>query len=919
MGTEFQPYLSVDATGDFATRGVVLNASPNVLKYDGTTTLTTVVSNIILSASPQGFVLPRFKFTGSGFSNANIAQNSETAFNSQASRTLTGIPAFSTTNLVFTVEVQEEEDATKTATASTTIFFVKDGSDGAPGSAAGNNVFVVTLPTSSAYGINGAGFSSVVQLPYLYLHRGLTYEFQVTAAGHPFTIRDTLNTGSFNNGVINNGTTNSTLTFEVPMTAPDVLYYQSSNNANLHGKIYILDAGPTGPVGTQGPQGPAGPAGPQGAVGTVGPQGPLGPAGNRGPQGPAGTTPGPQGPAGPTGVRGPTGADGTAPGPQGPAGPTGTAGPQGAAGTTPGPQGPAGAEGPAGPEGGRGPTGATSTVAGPTGPAGPTGVRGPTGSTGTTPGPQGPAGPTGVAGPQGAAGTTPGPQGPAGPTGITGPAGAVGAQGGGGPAGPLGPTGPGGIIGPTGAQGGQGPQGPTGGPGPTGPVGTTPGLQGARGPSGNPGPQGGVGPAGVAGPIGGVGPTGPAGAAGPAGDTGPKGPDGPVGTTPGPIGGVGDTGPQGPAGPTGTGGPQGGVGDTGPQGPLGDRGDQGPQGPVGNTGPDGNVGIPGGPGGQGNTGPTGPIGAVGDSGPQGPAGPTGTTGPVGASGPVGATGDTGPVGNVGNVIYIDPVNNTAAAFTGPNSQSDYIRELRGTENVSTHDVYWNLYTDERYKWLGAASSGTTDLTLTEISTVIRASGGLKFHNTGTINGYRFFCDKEFYFLTESGAAQEIRVGKIFAGDSYAQSPTTLTGSSGTISAKGGYYILGDQVIDGSKNLLNIGTITATGDISTDADLIAFASSDERLKNNIKLISSPLDKVLKMRGVSFEWNNKQSSYPTGQKDVGLIAQDIEKVVPEVVKTREDGTKGIRYDRLIGVLVEAIKELKQEVEELKNGNN
>ena len=70
----------------------------------------------------------------------------------------------------------------------TTIFFVKDGTDGAPGSAAGNNVFVVTLPTSTAYGINGAGFSSVVQLPYLYLHRGLTYEFQITAAGHPFVV-----------------------------------------------------------------------------------------------------------------------------------------------------------------------------------------------------------------------------------------------------------------------------------------------------------------------------------------------------------------------------------------------------------------------------------------------------------------------------------------------------------------------------------------------------------------------------------------------------------------------------------------------------------------------------------------------------------------------------------------------------------
>lgn len=88
-----------------------------------------------------------------------------------------------------------------------------------------------------------------------------------------------------------------------------------------------------------------------------------------------------------------------------------------------------------------------------------------------------------------------------------------------------------------------------------------------------------------------------------------------------------------------------------------------------------------------------------------------------------------------------------------------------------------------------------------------------------------------------------------------------------------------------------------------------SSSDKRLKKNIKTYANALQAVTNLRGVSFDWKE------TGSKSVGLIAQEVEKVIPEVVTTDEAGHKGIRYTNLIGVLVEAIKEQQEQINTLK----
>ncbi len=109
----------------------------------------------------------------------------------------------------------------------------------------------------------------------------------------------------------------------------------------------------------------------------------------------------------------------------------------------------------------------------------------------------------------------------------------------------------------------------------------------------------------------------------------------------------------------------------------------------------------------------------------------------------------------------------------------------------------------------------------------------------------------------------------------------------------------------------------TGDsLRVKGDIVAFYSSDKRYKDNIVNISNPLDKLNKINGVSFNWNEK-SHKETGKKDIGVIAQEIEEVLPEIVQTRDNGHKAVDYPKLTALLIEAVKELSDKVKKLEDG--
>jgi len=101
-------------------------------------------------------------------------------------------------------------------------------------------------------------------------------------------------------------------------------------------------------------------------------------------------------------------------------------------------------------------------------------------------------------------------------------------------------------------------------------------------------------------------------------------------------------------------------------------------------------------------------------------------------------------------------------------------------------------------------------------------------------------------------------------------------------------------------------------IEASGDVIAFSSSDRELKDDIKPIENPLEKMEKIGGYTFDWNDKQQTY-TG-KDVGVIAQEIQEVLPQVVTTRGNGYKAVKYEKIVPLLIESIKELNKKIEDI-----
>jgi hypothetical protein len=115
----------------------------------------------------------------------------------------------------------------------------------------------------------------------------------------------------------------------------------------------------------------------------------------------------------------------------------------------------------------------------------------------------------------------------------------------------------------------------------------------------------------------------------------------------------------------------------------------------------------------------------------------------------------------------------------------------------------------------------------------------------------------------------------------------------------------------------------TGQIRATDDITAFYSSDAILKEDITNIPDPLESLKKLNGVLFNWKDEwikkqggEDGYFVRKKDVGVIAQEVEKVLPEAVAQRKDGIKAVKYDRLTCLLIEAVKALTDRVEKLTN---
>jgi hypothetical protein len=147
------------------------------------------------------------------------------------------------------------------------------------------------------------------------------------------------------------------------------------------------------------------------------------------------------------------------------------------------------------------------------------------------------------------------------------------------------------------------------------------------------------------------------------------------------------------------------------------------------------------------------------------------------------------------------------------------------------------------------------------------------------------------------------------------------GTSATSYVTGATPVLTPRLSITSQGNVGIGTATPSVHLQVSGDIIANSiagSSDVRFKHNIFPIQSALQKVMQLQGVTFDW--KKSEFPdrtfSDQKTIGFIAQEVEKVLPEVVQTEKtaEGYKAVQYDKVVALLVEAIKEQQKEIEAL-----
>ena len=167
--------------------------------------------------------------------------------------------------------------------------------------------------------------------------------------------------------------------------------------------------------------------------------------------------------------------------------------------------------------------------------------------------------------------------------------------------------------------------------------------------------------------------------------------------------------------------------------------------------------------------------------------------------------------------------------------------------------------------------------------------------------------------------------------------TTVTHTaSATSTVSGAFQVIGGIGVGGSMYLngyLQVGyTTTASystgtnGEIRATDEITAYYSSDRNLKENINLISDPITLINQISGYYFDWKDDyikerggEDGYFVRKQDVGVIAQEIEKILPQVVATRQNGYKAVKYEKIIPLLIESIKYLSAELDNIKKRFN
>ena len=222
----------------------------------------------------------------------------------------------------------------------------------------------------------------------------------------------------------------------------------------------------------------------------------------------------------------------------------------------------------------------------------------------------------------------------------------------------------------------------------------------------------------------------------------------------------------------------------------------------------------------------------------------------------------------------------SGSFEGDGGQLTNVAPIGGT-NISVVGTTVNLDDDVTLTGTITAATGTFVYQIFESSSTIVTSGSNIFGDENT-------------------DIQQFTGSLLISGSGAGNGSSIVTTGSINISGSLGVGTAASGVV---------GAILATNDV------VAFASSDERLKENLELIGNAVEKVEAIGGYTYNWIPMEGVHVYGDmKDVGVIAQEVEKIFPELVSDRENGYKAVKYEKLTAVLIEAVKELSERVKTL-----
>jgi len=221
------------------------------------------------------------------------------------------------------------------------------------------------------------------------------------------------------------------------------------------------------------------------------------------------------------------------------------------------------------------------------------------------------------------------------------------------------------------------------------------------------------------------------------------------------------------------------------------------------------------------------------------------------------------------------------------------------ETVSTSNgvvFEGNAADDNEITLIAATVSADRTITLPNATGTIALTSDIPTSNSSLTNGEGYISSFDITTQTDS------KYLRSNASDSASGVITFSNSTASTSKTTGAVIVTGGVGIGGA---LNVG-----------GDVVAYASSDERLKDNIELISNPIEKVQSLKGVTWDWNDNADELQQSLPNVGVIAQDVEKVLPQLVTDRDNGFKGVDYAKLTGLLIEAIKDQQKQIDELKS---